>query len=444
MSFNHLAARLYNTPLMISPQKAAVIESVLRSRIEMNAASIAELRSTLAESLPEESAVAYRQTDPQRPRAYRITEGGTAVIPVTGTLMHRGGWMDAMSGLTSYRSLEMRLQQAINDAEVQGILLELDSPGGEVAGLFDFADRLAAAREKKPVWGIANEEAFSAAYAIGASVEKLYTPRTGMTGSIGVLMLFRDQSKHDEKAGYAYEYIVAGERKAEFNPHAPLSSSARARLEAMVQDSYGLFVDHVVRQRGISADVVRGTEAGIFTAPDAEQLGLIDGIATFDETLDNLERSYQGAGFHSTFSPRAAAPTHQANGGSTMPHENNPAAPGNPAATHTEADAARIRAEAHAAGREEGITAERERASAILTHEEATGRTALAHQAVANGLSVEQATAMMAAAPREAAAAVPDLALAADAAVGVDGAEDELDDRKAGQRAAAAFYGKAN
>jgi signal peptide peptidase SppA len=211
-----------------------------------------------------------------------------AVVPVLGPMVKRGSFLDALFGFGNYEDVQARFDSALNDPSVDAILLEIDSPGGEAAGAFDLADRIFAARGSKPVWAMANDSAFSAAYAIGSAADKLFLTRTGGVGSIGVLAAHVDQSGYDEKQGVKVTTLFAGSRKNDFNAHEPLSEDAAGFLQVEVNRLYGLFVDTVSRNRSLSSDAIRATEAGLFFGEDAVKAGLADGVGTFESTLQAL------------------------------------------------------------------------------------------------------------------------------------------------------------
>jgi signal peptide peptidase SppA len=211
-----------------------------------------------------------------------------AVVPVLGPLAKRGSFLDSLFGFGNYEDVQARVDAAAADPSIDAILLEIDSPGGEAAGAFDLADKIYAARGSKPVWAIANDSAFSAAYAIGSAADKLFLTRTGGVGSIGVLAAHVDQSSYDEKQGVKVTTITAGARKNDFNAHEPLSEDAAGFLQAEVNRLYGLFVDTVSRNRSLSADAIRATEAALFFGDDAVKAGLADGVGTFESTIQSL------------------------------------------------------------------------------------------------------------------------------------------------------------
>ena len=424
-----LAARVYNAPLMIHPEKAAVIEAVLRSH---------------AGGKPVIEAAQYAESAERKP--YRVTVGGTAVIPVMGTLVNRGGWLDAMSGITSYQRIATQLDQALADRDVRSILLEIDSPGGEAHGVFDLSNKLMAARAQKPLWAMADGDAFSAAYAIASAAEKVYIARTGMAGSIGVIAMHFDQSVKLEKAGMKYTAIIAGDKKADFASHQPLSDRARATMQHMVDDMYSLFVSSVAAARNLSEQAVRDTQAGVYTAPEAQRVGLIDGIATLDEVVAELERHTRAS--QSIFTTRASARTQSQRRPTMSETTHGTGADTTPVITHADID--RARADGIVAGRAEGAKAERDRIGAILAHAEASGREAQARTlALETELSAEQAGKVLAASPKQVVATAQGSAFAAamaaqgnpDVAPGIDGGDQQTDATAEAARCVELFQG---
>ena len=96
---------------------------------------------------------------------------GIAVIEISGVLIHRGSWIGQSSGQTSYEGIAAQIEAAAKDPAVRGLALEIDSFGGEVAGVFDLADRIRAIRASKPIWAFVAEHAFSAGYALWSAPE---------------------------------------------------------------------------------------------------------------------------------------------------------------------------------------------------------------------------------------------------------------------------------
>lgn len=264
----HLASRLFGTPLLVHRAKLDVILAVLGDRLNIQppAADMA---------LP-------------GPRKLPSGTPGIAVIPVHGTLVKRTVGLDAASGLTSYTEIAAMLDSALADPQVAGILLDIDSPGGEASGSFELARRVREASSVKPVWAVANDSAYSAAYAIGSAANRLIVSETGGVGSIGVIALHIDQSVKDANDGYRYTAVTAGTHKNDFSPHQPLTDEAKAELQAEVDRLYGLFVEHVASMRTLATDDVRSTEAGLYFGANAIAAGLADAVGTFESALTDF------------------------------------------------------------------------------------------------------------------------------------------------------------
>jgi signal peptide peptidase SppA len=208
-----------------------------------------------------------------------------AIIPIHGLLTKRSEFFDSFFGTTSYDEIHELIAAALDDSKINSILLDVDSPGGEVSGLFDLVDFIYESRNIKPIYAIANDHAFSAAYAIASAATKIFVTRTSGVGSIGVIATHVDVSEFDKKEGIKYTTIFAGDRKNDLSPHEPLSDEATADLRKEVDRLYKMFVDLVARNRNISTAQVKATQAALYCGADSISLGLTDEIADFRKCL---------------------------------------------------------------------------------------------------------------------------------------------------------------
>ena len=110
---------------------------------------------------------------------------------------------------------------------MRAIALDIDSFGGEVAGAFDLADRIRAARAQKPVWAFVAEHACPRATRWPVQADRIMLPRTGAVGSIGVVTLHTDMSGALDQEGIAVTLIHAGQHKIDANPYRPLPEAVR-------------------------------------------------------------------------------------------------------------------------------------------------------------------------------------------------------------------------
>jgi len=267
----HLASRLFGTPLMIARAKLEVILGVIGPR--------------LAGNLVHPVAI-----DPSGGREPLVTAEGIAVVPIIGTLVSRSSYVDAASGLASYGELGDAIGAAFEDSAVRGIVLEIDSPGGEVGGLFDLVERIGAlkAATGKPLFAVASEAALSAAYAIASTADQIYVTQTGEVGSVGVVAAHVDESGADAKTGVAWTFMFAGERKIDGNAHQPLSGAARTAIQADIDQLYAQFASLVANNRGLALEAIRSTEAAIYRGQRGLRAGLADRIGTVESAVADM------------------------------------------------------------------------------------------------------------------------------------------------------------
>jgi ClpP class serine protease len=219
---------------------------------------------------------------------YGLTQDGIAVVSIAGVLSRRFDWLAAACGWSTYDALDVTLDSVMKDFRVRGVMLDVDSPGGEAAGMLDICDKIIACRDVKPIWAVANTFAASAAYGIARSASRLLLPRLGQVGSIGCVMIHVDQSVQDEAMGLSYTAIFSGARKIDGWAHAPLSNAARDSFQADADHCRQEFAGLVGRQGRISVKDALSTEADIYSDSDAVTKKLADEVMTFDDALAAL------------------------------------------------------------------------------------------------------------------------------------------------------------
>ena len=221
------------------------------------------------------NAVEWLPIDASNQLSYEL-RNGIAIIPIHGLLTKRTELFSSLMGMTSYDDIFSAISDAIDDEKVERILLDIDSPGGEVGGLFDLVDSIYDIRECKPIFSVANDYACSAAYAIASATSHIFVNRTSCVGSVGVIATHLDVSEADKKAGLKYTTIFAGEKKNDLSPHEPLSKSAISDLQEEVNRLNDIFIKTVARNRYLSEDVVREMQAATYFVENAVKAGLSD------------------------------------------------------------------------------------------------------------------------------------------------------------------------
>jgi signal peptide peptidase SppA len=385
-SLIHIADRVLGRPLLLHPTKAEVVLHILEGRLPLDGA--------LAPLGPE----ANRFTGNNITRnGTTVRQDGVAIISVIGSLVNRGAWLGARSGMTSYEGLTAQIRDARYDPKVKAILLDLDSPGGEATGMFTVAAAVREAAQDKPVVAVVNDMAASAAYGIASQATEIVVSPTSLVGSIGVVLTHLDRSGELQAKGIKPTLIYAGRHKVDGNPYGPLSDAVRADLQTEVAKFYDQFVGLVAQGRGdrLTEADARATEARTFIGQEAIERGLADRVASFDAVLASLQSETQG-------------PSGAGNKGGRKMADNPTTAPaaGISQEAHTAAVAA-ARAEGVTEGKRLGAEEATTRIGAILGSEEAKANPALAaHFAFKTSMDADAAKeALKAAGPAAAPAA---------------------------------------
>ncbi|MCO6361622.1 S49 family peptidase [Paracoccus sp. 08] len=365
MHHTQIAQRVFNTPLMVDPVKALAFLTGLGPRIVGREVSVEGLEISAEDrdpaNLPARSSLFGDDLTNRQARnggqPFAVVDG-IAVIEIAGTLVHRGAWIGQSSGLTSYEGIAAQLQAAIADPAIRGIALDIDSFGGEVAGAFDLADRIRAARQVKPVHAFVADHALSAAYALASQADRIILPRTGAVGSIGVVAMHSDMSGALDQKGIAVTLIHAGARKVDANPYQPLPEAVRARIAGELEDLRQLFAETVAEGRGRRLDTLRalGTEAAVFRGEAAVFAGLADEVAdpvtafrafaAAPRGTSTLKSNPKGKGPMMTTAPEDDAQPATAPAASTPPEPAPPAASAPPQTAAAAMSPEAIRAEA--------------------------------------------------------------------------------------------------
>ena len=280
-----LSQRIFNVPVAIHPAKAEVIIAALADRLGVAHMFRGGEQVALVPLAMDDDDHVTRDFDDDT--GYDMV-GNVAVISIAGTLVQKNGYLRPMSGMTGYDGIRQNFLTALTDPAVKAIVLDINSPGGEVAGCFDLVDAIHQARGAKPIWSILNESAYSAAYAIASAAERIVVPRTGGVGSIGVVCAHVDFSKALAAGGVKVTFVQYGDRKTDGAAEKPLDGEALERFQADINQMGELFVDTVARNRGLATSKVRGTQASTFLGQAGVSLGLADAVMAPDAAFRDL------------------------------------------------------------------------------------------------------------------------------------------------------------
>lgn len=223
-------------------------------------------------------------------RAYSVVDG-IAIVPIAGQ-MTKG---ESSFGGTSTVKTRQAMRKAAADDSVRAIMLHIDSPGGTVAGSRELADEVDSIDETaKPVYSHIDDLGASAAYNIAMRSRRITANKSSQVGSIGTMAVLEDTSGAAEKAGVKVHVISTGPNKGAGTDGAPISEDQLAAYQELVDSLGSQFVEDVNRSRGLSLVMGQGAADGrVFIAPQAKQLGLIDGISSFDEAMNQIRKDMQ-------------------------------------------------------------------------------------------------------------------------------------------------------
>lgn len=346
-------------------------------------------------------AVAEKIGRPLENTGGRVTmRGETAVIDINGPIFRYADLFTEVSGATSVERLSTDLRAALDNPAVSQILLNIDSPGGQVNGVQELADRIRAGAAEKPITAYIDGMGASGAYWIASAASRIVASESSLIGSIGVVLSVTDRRDAQERQGVKrYEIVstLSPLKRADVR-----TDEGKAQLLAIADSLAEIFVGRVARFRGTTPENVAAKygRGAIMVASQAAAAGMVDEVAAFEPLLARLQTS-RGVSFPGAASAAQSQEVIMADVPVTAPP---PAPLAPPAATLPAAASA-----PSAPPAETIIQAERTRCQAILTCEEATGRTDMArHLAFQTSMSAADAQTLLKVAPKvEAAAPAP-------------------------------------
>jgi len=218
-----------------------------------------------------------------------IRDDGIAVIHIDGALSYRSDLWSAWLGMDTYNSIETSIDECVKNPSVFGILLDINSPGGEVSGCSDIADKIFSLRDDRlnlPCGIVARTGGLmcSAAYWIGSACEKVFTAANGTIGSIGTMLAYNKNGKSN------FEIIVSDLSP---NKNAPIDTeNGLALVKQELNDLAEVFINAVARNRATSFDDVVSNygKGGVFIGQKAVDAGLVDGVASLDDVCEMMKK----------------------------------------------------------------------------------------------------------------------------------------------------------
>jgi signal peptide peptidase SppA len=218
---------------------------------------------------------------------YNATErDGVAILPVTGPLFRYANIFTSISGATSYELIAKDFRIALDNPQIKAIILDIDSPGGEVNGVSELSSMIYEARGKKPIIAYASGDAASGAYWIASAADEIVVSETSALGSIGVVGMYRADDENNKTIE-----IVSSQ-----SPHKRLdvsSDEGRIRLQARIDSMADVFINAIARHRNIDPQIILSDYGGgdVMIGQNAVLAGLADRIGSLDHLLQELSQA---------------------------------------------------------------------------------------------------------------------------------------------------------
>lgn len=209
---------------------------------------------------------------------------GVAVINVTGPIFRYADFFTEISGATSVSRLARDWAVAINDQNVSAILLNIDSPGGEVAGINEFAEMVYLSRGRKPIIAYVDGMAASAAYWIASAADEIVTDATGLLGSIGVAAAMPNP---DSRGNKEIQFVSSQSPRKRPNPN---TEAGRDQIQQMVDDLATVLIATVARNRDTDPATVEQAfgQGAVSVGEKAVDVGLADRLGSFEAVVAEL------------------------------------------------------------------------------------------------------------------------------------------------------------
>lgn len=298
----------------IAPESAETLLAVYRREMPLTAETLER----------------YAARQHQRAEKARVRDE-VMILDVEGPLFKYANLLTKVSGATSYEILARDFQVALDDPAIKGILLNVDSPGGEANGCDELAVAIHQARGRKPIVAYVSGMACSGAYWIASAADRIAVSDAAILGSIGVLLTVEDRSAANERRGIRHHQFVSSVSPGK-RPD-PASDAGGARIQKMVDDLAAVFVAAVAKHRGVTADTVvkRFGAGGVEIGANAVKAGMADELGSFESALATI-----------TGKPVVRTPAKPATATATKPATE---VRGQPVKTYTAAERAAIEAE---------------------------------------------------------------------------------------------------
>lgn len=286
-NYTHLINSLFTQPHLVTADYFQTLCGAVADRlnlpfIEYNGEKIAAERLKMRAEL-------FNSERPDQRRRFYESKDGIAIIDISGTLVHKNGYLHTSSGMTGYDGIKRRIDYALSDPEVKGIFYIYDTPGGHVVGNFELVDYMHSVKGIKPTAALIDAQACSAGFSMASSADYRYITEHASAGSIGVLLPHISKQGQLEKEGIKVDIIHAGNHKIDGNPFENLTPEIRATMQASVDKIYNRFTSVVARNLNVDEKIIRDTQAKVYMGQEAIDIGFANELTPSFEAFDRFK-----------------------------------------------------------------------------------------------------------------------------------------------------------
>jgi ClpP class serine protease len=264
-----------------------ITEEALETIIALAERDRVELSSILAgKQQVDTEALSIRLGEPVEGTAQATIRNGSAIIPIVGPIFPRANLLTQMSGATSIQTVASDFSAVMKNPDVKRVILDIDSPGGEVTGISEFANMIHSSREKKPITAYIDGKGASAAYWLASAADEVVISETAVLGSIGIIAALKDTRRADDAAGVKkIEFVssVSPNKRVNFD-----SEESLKKIQTVVDNLGGVMVQSIARNRGTDEETVLADfgKGGLLVGALAVGQGLADRIGSLEELID--------------------------------------------------------------------------------------------------------------------------------------------------------------
>ena len=269
MKFVNVIRALWCEPWMIQPHVHELMCEIVTKHLTGEA------------HLPDGIAEVWDEDPESEPPSPIQMDGGIVLLSLEGVIMRRAGSFERMSGAADLETFEGDFNEMMEDEGVQGVVIHIDSPGGQTVGTPEAAAMIAAAG--KPVVAFTDTVMASAAYYIGAGADAIYASPSAVTGSIGVYSALLDSSRKFEMEGLKTEVFQSGKFKAMGLPGTQMDEEMREFMQGRVDDLFDEFAGFVSEHRTVQRESMDGRW---WYGQEAMGRGLVDALGGLDDAVN--------------------------------------------------------------------------------------------------------------------------------------------------------------